>query len=243
MGWGAEEGRLFEGDDYFKYFRQRGAIIRGTAIIRGNTVSYYSLPSRLFRDNLQQWLGHFARLVTVQFTSNEWWVMMPPTQGGGRGDAPDFKWWGRSNGGKNQNPKKSRRQKLTPKKFHAKFPSLKRFQKALNDITWKIKTLEIKSLCLFIHHTVWSSYCLKYPQKSLLKFKLPVNILSKFSYPKKSRNKKFQTPKTLRSSPSLEIRSTPVPTWSPPLRECEIKIDHYAGNYDVYSLQLVCGFL
>ena len=25
--------------DYFKYFRQRGAIIRGTAIIRGNTVS------------------------------------------------------------------------------------------------------------------------------------------------------------------------------------------------------------
>ena len=43
---GAGEGRLFEGGDYFKYFRQRGgggvnsreAINRGTAIILGNTV-------------------------------------------------------------------------------------------------------------------------------------------------------------------------------------------------------------
>ena len=31
-GWGL----LFEGGDYFKYFRLRGVIIRGTAIIRGN---------------------------------------------------------------------------------------------------------------------------------------------------------------------------------------------------------------
>ena len=30
--------QLIEGDDYFKYFHQRGAIIHGTAIIRGNTV-------------------------------------------------------------------------------------------------------------------------------------------------------------------------------------------------------------
>ena len=48
-----------------------GAIIRGTAIIRGNTVSCYLLPSKLFRDNLPHWLGDFARLLTVQFTSNE----------------------------------------------------------------------------------------------------------------------------------------------------------------------------
>ena len=34
-----EVGRLFEGGDYFKYFGERGAINRGTAIIRGNTVS------------------------------------------------------------------------------------------------------------------------------------------------------------------------------------------------------------
>ena len=32
-------GRLFEGGDYFKYYHQRGAINRGTAIILGNTVS------------------------------------------------------------------------------------------------------------------------------------------------------------------------------------------------------------
>ena len=29
------------------------------------------LPSGLFRDNLQHWLGDFARLLKVQFTSNE----------------------------------------------------------------------------------------------------------------------------------------------------------------------------
>ena len=33
--------------------------------------SYYPLPSGLFRDNLQHWLGDFARLLKVQFTSNE----------------------------------------------------------------------------------------------------------------------------------------------------------------------------
>ena len=56
--------------------------------------------------------------------------------------------------------------------------------------------------------------------------------------------KNFKPPKTLRSyaSPSLEIRSTLLPTWSL-LCECGIKIDHYAGNYDHYSLRLVCGFL
>ena len=44
---GAGEGRIFEGGDYFKYFRQRWgggrdysreAVNRSTAIIRGNTV-------------------------------------------------------------------------------------------------------------------------------------------------------------------------------------------------------------
>ena len=32
---------------------------------------YYPLPSELFRDNLQHWWRDFARLLTVQFTSNE----------------------------------------------------------------------------------------------------------------------------------------------------------------------------
>ena len=52
MARGAEEG-----GDYFKYFRQRGTVIRGTAVIRGNTVSHYPLPTGLFSDNLQKWLG------------------------------------------------------------------------------------------------------------------------------------------------------------------------------------------
>ena len=46
MARGVGRGRLFEGDDYFKYFYQRRGsdysrevINRGTAVIRGNTVS------------------------------------------------------------------------------------------------------------------------------------------------------------------------------------------------------------
>ena len=39
-GGGGGGGRLFKGGDYFEYFHQRGAIIRGTAIIRGNTVGH-----------------------------------------------------------------------------------------------------------------------------------------------------------------------------------------------------------
>ena len=47
MARGVGRGRLFEGDDYFKYFYQRrGAVIirreainRGTAVIQGNKVS------------------------------------------------------------------------------------------------------------------------------------------------------------------------------------------------------------
>ena len=60
-------------------------------------------------------------------------------------------WRGCSNGGKNQNPRQSLRlsikpkkvpgSKLTPKKSHAEFPSLKNFQKVLNNITRKIKCL------------------------------------------------------------------------------------------------------
>ena len=37
-GWGGGGRLLFEGGEYFKYFHQRGAINRGTAILQGNTV-------------------------------------------------------------------------------------------------------------------------------------------------------------------------------------------------------------
>jgi len=50
-------------------------------------------------------------------------------------------------GQKSKPKKKSLDQKLTSKKYHAKFLSLKNFQKGLNDITHTKKTLEIE--CLF----------------------------------------------------------------------------------------------
>jgi len=34
-------------------------------------ISYYPLPSGLFRDNLQHCVGDFARLLLAQFTINE----------------------------------------------------------------------------------------------------------------------------------------------------------------------------
>ena len=49
---------------------------------------------------------------------------------------------------------KIKTQKTPPKNSHAEFQTLKNFQKALNDTTRKIKTLEIKCSCMFIHHTM-----------------------------------------------------------------------------------------
>ena len=66
------------------------------------------------------------------------------------GEIPNFKWWRWLNGGKNQNLEKSQEQKLAPKKSHVEFSSLKNCQKALSDITWMRKILEMESLCLFM---------------------------------------------------------------------------------------------
>ena len=76
-----------------------------------------------------------------------------------------------------------------------------------NAITQR-KTLEIKTtakhVCLyFIRRTTQPGH--------YRFFLIPKKILAKFSYQKKSWNRKFQTPKILRSSPSLEIPSTPLP--------------------------------
>ena len=95
-----------------------------------------------------------------------------------RGSTPGFKWQGWSNGGKNQNPKKSLDQNLTPKKSLAEFPSHKNLQKALNYITRKTETLVL--------HT---------QKNTFLNQATPRKYLPKISYPKKSRNRKFQTPK------------------------------------------------
>ena len=63
-----------------------------------------------------------------------------------------------------QNPQKSLDQKLAPKKPHTEFLNLKNFQKALNDITRKIKTLEIESLFLFLDHTIRSYHTRALPR-------------------------------------------------------------------------------
>ena len=56
------------------------------------------------------------------------------------------------------------------------------------------------------------------PKKSLLKSSHLKKILAKFSYPpKKSMNRKIKPKKSLRSSTSLEIRSTPPPPPPSPL--------------------------
>ena len=65
----------------------------------------------------------------------------------------DFKWQGWSNGGKNQNPQKFLDQNLGSKKTHAKFPSHKNFQKALNDIPTvvAIRTGPVHRIVFAIH--------------------------------------------------------------------------------------------
>ena len=68
---------------------------------------------------------------------------------------PNFKWQGWSNGGKNQNPKKSLGlqtkpkqipwPKFNPQKIPCQISSHKNFQKALSDITRKIETLVLNT--------------------------------------------------------------------------------------------------
>ena len=111
------------------------------------------------------------------------------------GGTLNFKWqgWKPKNipRAPNKNPQKSLNQKWTPKNPHAEFPSLKIFQKALNDITQKIKTLEIQCLCLFLHHTIWGH---------------PKKYLPNFPFRKNSGIVNFEPPK----DPSI----FPV-TWNP----------------------------
>ena len=91
--------------------------------------------------------------------------------------------------GLKQNPKNSLDQNLTPKKSHTEFPSHKNFQRNY--------AAQIRGN----YHE--SSDCFESPKKSLLKSSYPKNNLPKFCYPKKSRNRNFQTQKILRSSLSL----------------------------------------
>ena len=69
------------------------------------------------------------------------------------------------NGGKNQNPKNSLVQNLTPKKYPAEFLSHKNFQKALNDKTRKIETLVL--------NTRKNPTYIKLPKKYIYNFPTP----------------------------------------------------------------------
>ena len=42
-------------------------VFRQTCLL--NQISYYPLPSRIFRDNLQHCVGDFVRLLVAQFTT------------------------------------------------------------------------------------------------------------------------------------------------------------------------------
>ena len=133
-------------------------------------------------------------------------------------------------GQKSKPKKKSLDQKFTPpppqpkkkqkKKSHAEFPSLENFQKALNDIRWKIKFWKT-SLVVLIRRSMWPGYAVTaqifrlfwIAPNSLIKPSHPKKFLPKFPTLKKSWNWKFQTPK----NPLIILI-----TWNPkyPLGSC-----------------------
>ena len=85
-------------------------------------------------------------------------------------------------------------QNLVPKNSHAEFLSYKNFQTALNDISQEPET--------FFYNT---------PKNPYLEQATPKKYLPKFYYPKKSRNRKFQTPKNRSVIPVTSNLDYPPP--------------------------------
>ena len=116
-----------------------------------------------------------------------------------------------------KNPKKSLDQKLTPKKSHAEFQSV---------YNLKSRSSKTSLVLLFSRITMRPGYVGTYHKSSDRFEYLPKNpyltlatqrkILATVSHPKQSQNRKFQTPKILRSFPSLEF-GVPFPPLSTPL--------------------------
>ena len=169
-----------------------------------------------------------------------------------QGGSPDFKWQGWSIGRNNQNPKipratASKRKKkfknqIPGQKFNPKYPITNfrsNFKKALNDITRKIETLVMESLCLVVivktlvtlknifcyKHALWTMllYSRNYAagisgnyHESSHCFKYPQKILLKSSYPRKYLPK-FSYPKKSWNRKFLTPKNPliiPV-TWNP----------------------------
>ena len=132
--------------------------------------------------------------------------------GGGGGGGPrysGFQVTGMVKWGQKSKPIRITRPKINPQKSHATFLSLKNFLHQ-NDITQKIKTLQIKCLCLYIHHAKYSYYKIFrlfwITKKSLIKSSHPLpppqkTVRAKFSHPKKYRESKISNPKNPSSIP------------------------------------------
>ena len=135
------------------------------------------------------------------------WIVAP---GGGGGVTPDFKWQGWLNGGKNQNPKKSLDQNLTPQKCHAEFPSHKNFQR---NYTARIRGEHTQELS---HAgTITNLQVVLNTQKHpYLNQPTQTKTCHSFTTAKKTEIENFTPIKILQSSLSLEIQSTLPP---PPL--------------------------
>ena len=107
------------------------------------------------------------------------------------GGTSDFKWQGSLYVVMNRNPKNPWTKNLTPKKSHAEFPSLKNFQKTLNDITclFYLVVLHPQNYAARIHwHYHKSSDCFKihwHYHKSSDCFKNPKNPYLNQATPKK----------------------------------------------------------
>ena len=95
--------------------------------------------------------------------------------------------------GKNQNHKISLDQKLTPKKPHAKFLTLKNFSETINLYNMKNKKITPPGS---IRGPIKNLQILDRPNKTLLKSSHPKQIiLAKFSFPKKITELKISNPK------------------------------------------------
>ena len=102
-----------------------------------------------------------------------------------QGDALNFKWQGWSNGGKNQNPKKSLDQNWTPKKSHAGF--------------------EIHAQDTQAQPRFFRLFCI--PQKISTSIRPPKKYLPNFPTQKNPETENFNPKKILWSSLSLEIQN------------------------------------
>ena len=83
-----------------------------------------------------------------------------------------------------------------------------------------------------------SSYCFAYPKKSLLKSSYPKKFLPKFPTQKKSQNRRFQSPKILQSSLSLEIQGSPLVTLRPDTRHLVCRLSE-AGTKNITTLSCI----